>query len=133
MNQREIKFRVWDGIAMGEPFSLAWFKRGAMRPDDFNPQVDFKSDNGLWSPEAIFLQFTGVKDKDGHEIYEGDIVEYRDKLGEEETIERFTVTLASNGRFFYESHEDVEYDALLGIKPVAVIGNIYENPELLDA
>lgn len=60
MNQREIKFRVWSPSEkkMGMPF------------DPFhNP------DGGLFDRDAIFIQFTGLNDKNGKEIFEGDIMQ----------------------------------------------------------
>lgn len=83
------------------------------------------------SIDPVIMQWTGLHDSEGNEIYENDIVEHRDTFGGKETSQKFTVRWASNGRFFYESDEDPEYDGLLGITPVKVIGNTFEhNPEV---
>ena len=78
------------------------------------------------------MQFTGLYDKKGKEIYEGDVVSwgvYKD----DKDIVRF-----NEGRFllrdYYVSYQDNPNDAYgEGINRLEVIGNIYENPELLNA
>ena len=81
-----------------------------------------------------FLQCTGLKDKNGKLIYEGDIV--RDKCSEAvATIEYLSYTFSLmahiRGMDDYLPLEDICY-ALEVATPFEVIGNIYENPELLE-
>ncbi len=66
--------------------------------------------------EFAFMQYTGLKDKNGKEIYEGDIVEHL--IGG--TLE---VKWLNHGWTPFMSWHDVEH--------YEIIGNIYENPELL--
>jgi hypothetical protein len=72
--------------------------------------------------------FTGLLDKNGKEIYEGDIIkiDYRD----EETIREIVFC---NGYFAYERLDPKYSGAVLhGINRISeVIGNIFQNPELL--
>ena len=72
--------------------------------------------------DCIIVQYTGLKDKNGKEIYEGDIVEnvsfYPSVVKYDDDHARFTAEGASFHH--YRSHE------------WEVIGNIYENPELLE-
>ena len=97
----------------------------------------------------IFQQYTGINDKNSVEIYEGDIVRFED-VGEEgyEYKEAFDFTNRAcvcwnNGRFelekivydnsamleyMYNSHEEFINE----FKGFEVIGNVYENPELLE-
>ena len=75
----------------------------------------------------VLMQFTGLEDKNGIEIYEGDIVEcFNDGLSE--VLFRKgsfgTLTYTSRGIDFYTFNE--VYGAC------EIIGNIYENPELLE-
>lgn len=134
---REIKFRAWayPNKKMYYNIQVGGFPDTAVTgtvPSVFNKEKGEWVN--LWGSnlhDGIIMQYTGLKDEKGKDIYEGDIVEHCDRFGDEKTIQRFTVSWASNGRFFYESHEDFEYDSLLGVTPVKVIGNIFENPDLL--
>lgn len=79
-------------------------------------------------------QFTGLYDKDGNEIYEGDICKYSyiNPMTREERTFVWKVEW-SNGAYWLHSIDDSLQDTLLWIqhKEIEVIGNIYENPELL--
>lgn len=107
---REIKFRAWDGLIMYEPMTLNTISHGITK-------------------KVQWLQYTGLKDKNGVEIYEEDIV----TDGED----NYTVCWNEAGAFFDLAHPDDTFetgDYLLGeASDIEVIGNIYENPELLEA
>ena len=96
---REIKFRVWDGIRIS------------------TSPIYFNNSKGCieTSNNAELMQYTGLKDKNGVEIYEGDII-YLAGLGDYE-IEFPFIEL-------YESCFERDIGSILG--------NIYENPELLE-
>ena len=65
MNNREIKFRIWDNVDyMTSPFTLYDIQSG---------RIKFTK-NGL-----TIMQFTGLHDKSGVEIYEGDLINYAKK------------------------------------------------------
>jgi hypothetical protein len=79
-------------------------------------------------------QYTGLKDKNGKEIYEGDILET-------DLSFPYVVVVFRNGAFMYQCHDSGEdfYDYMAPAAKEAkmdhfleVIGNIYENPELLE-
>ena len=82
-------------------------------------------------------RYTGLKDKNGKEIYEGDVLteNYRDtkqrkSLVEYDTINPCFVLKRIDKKY---NHIDYEYDFVqCNILELEVIGNIYENPELVD-
>lgn len=113
---REIKFRIWDPInGMGEPFTIAYLPYIAKMCTSYGETLS----NCLW------LQYTGLKDKNGVEIYEGDII-FQDSEGYR-TVG--IVNMSSDLRWCVGSHYipcQPFYNKYREIK-----GNIYENPELL--
>lgn len=101
---REIKFRAWDKIR--ESWVYGDMPHGFFRSFyDGNPEHF-----------GCIQQFTGLKDKNGKEIYGGDVV----KWGEEEGL-RAEVIWSENGQ---------GWQPFIGAK-TEIIGNIYENPDLI--
>lgn len=122
---REIKFRVWDDvekeyIAPAEKFCF----------DDIQEIIDFECDGIEFrkNKRYIFEQYTGMKDCDGTEIYEGDIL--FESFGG-----KYYKVVFENGSFRAEFEGDFEEYSFDLIDVVAqgceVVGNIYENPELM--
>lgn len=73
------------------------------------------------------IQCTGLKDKNGKLIYEGDICKYKfEEIDEQKAIIYFNKELCS---FLAKPLNDFQYTR---INNCEVIGNIYENPELLE-
>jgi hypothetical protein len=75
-------------------------------------------------PETIIMQYTGLKDKNGKEIYEGDFIKYGDLVVRImwDDFECAIVPITSNHRVLvWELAQSSE-----------VIGNVFENPELLE-
>jgi hypothetical protein len=80
--------------------------------------------NGVFQDkEYVFLQFTGLKDKNGKEIYEGDILEIDQSP--------FTVVWYDRGACFRYWDKMGNLESPLNYDEVAVVGNIYENKSLL--
>ena len=75
----------------------------------------------------VLMQCTGLKDKNGKLIYEGDICEYEfEEIGKQKAIIEFNQKYAA---FFAKPLNDFQY---ANINDCEVIGNIYENKELLN-
>ena len=117
---RPIKFRAWDGKykVMTACVTLSDLSNG------------FK---GLYSSNDIVMQFTGLLDRYGKEIWEGDVIRVvienkylnQDYLGEIKWIEK-------GGAFYVEDvPRGVVLFSMLTPDQLEVIGNIYSNPELL--
>jgi len=138
---REIKFRIWHNIdkKMYHPPEVheSHFGKYLIRMDGL-----VYYDEGKWQ-DVRLLQFTGLKDDEGVEIYEGDVVQYthRSLLSLTEGIEYYDHTFvgivaysdkyASFG-LSMECHIELFYQGYLEYNTYnhLVIGNIYEHPEL---
>jgi hypothetical protein len=120
---RPIKFRAWDKeFGMINDF---WVGSMSGFVYDKDPSTDLLTEMG---DQPVLMQFTGLHDKDGKEIYEGDILQYQNNKGKWGAV-RAPVIFRS-GRFIVEQ-KGANYlgNPSFGRRH-AVIGNIYENPEL---
>ena len=144
MKQREITFRVWNGKEMTMPKygQCKYFlsQAGEHLEDSDENGLDCEMNIG-WSSkdDLIFMQYSGLKDTDGKEIYEDDIIEFL--LNPDDPSEGTTKDVVIMGYAEYIiQNRQLPMKALLGCfgrlanRPdykIKVIGNIYENPELL--
>ena len=124
---REIKFRAWDGKRMHSQQQLVFCGKNYLET------IGGKA----------LMQFTGLKDKNGKEIYEGDIVscDQVQGFGKVVGIVHFGIDYRESSgwadpRIYldtrqFQKHNGSEF-CIFHVQP-DVIGNIYENPELLNS
>ena len=123
------KFRVWDTVkqAMSEVQAIVYTEE-KVYPVYFKVIRRY-----IPFSEAILMQSTGLFDKNGKEIFENDIVEWEHK----DTGQLVRGIVKYDTEFGFWGMTDVRFNDLRAIgylanQKVTVLGNIYQNPELVE-
>ena len=138
---REIKFRVWDGRKFYSPEPIKYKGKPALDPN--GDKIKLLASHWSYVPNTqyIWQHYTGLKDDNGKEIYEGDILDsiestevfYPNRM----VVEYHGIAFAFVGKTKRDQPPRSEYtfdtvtNSDIETYPAIVIGNIYENPELI--
>ena len=118
---RELKFRVWDTWDKNEG------KMYYLDLNDWESQAEFVEID--FTSEPIFMQYTGLKDKNGQEIYEKDILRlFNDN---DQPLYDIGQVIFEDAVFWVRFKDKRSLELYIDHDMYKVIGNIYENPELL--
>src|SRR5699024_804365 len=133
---REVKFRAWEKTSESMVYDVQNVsgKRiiGESACESFQEVLD------SWEYET--MQYTGLKDKNGREVYDGDIVNawsrgYKGRFEvkwRQEGSPCWILYPAWKNNEFWKIHGTLHEDGQFYDKGIEVIGNFYENPELLE-
>jgi uncharacterized phage protein (TIGR01671 family) len=120
-----IKYRAWADGKMREVRAISFTETGEVHR--------IMDSDGVQRWPIVLLQFTGLKDKNGKEIYEGDVVRVHGDAFDKDDEPEFEVKWHKQSGYFMEDDMGGDYIPCLGDDnyELEVIGNIYENAELI--
>lgn len=123
---REIKFRVWDTKSESMEHEIAIGK--GYGEDSYILFLGIGETFIIDEDIVKVMQYTGLKDKNGIEIYEGDIIKTSEGVFVVEYLNSAFGLVKPSGDFY----EYICNLCIMGGKVFEIIGNKYENPELLE-
>ena len=117
--EREIKFRTWDKKKKEMGYNPV-YTGTATRAIGINQLQNMIESKGM-----TLMQYTGLKDKNEKEIWEGDVIREKDEYGADDVYE---VAFECGGFWLKDRDNEIGWP---DVKNIKTIGNIYENPDLL--
>lgn len=138
---RKFKFRAWDKVAKQWLWVTGIETAETSKSDGYTLEGIFHDGDFLGHEDIVVTQYTGLKDEKGKEIYEGDIVHVVHEDGYE-VVSQVEWGLTSKWFGTYPAFAIAELESEMnsfseifdtGQYTIEVIGNIFENPELLES
>ena len=128
---REIKFRAWCKNEYDKKGNIETFRMIEWNQEFFYDTSPVTYYTGEFpapdDPDIILMQYTGLHDKNGKEIYEGDIIQ----MGE--AVPHIGEVVFHHGGFKMRGETAfISFIQTANMETSKIIGNIYENPELLE-
>lgn len=129
---REIKFRVWDKnkgemITSAVEFELRRLEE-TTKPNEYSDTIGYvPSDYHRFD----IMQYTGLKDKNGVEVFEGDVIDFSDN----DDFNCYAEVCMAKSNLGWAKKYDDGCAALMDdrdLRSWCVVGNIYENPDLMN-
>lgn len=127
---REIKFRIWR--APDEYTKVSWMESWDSLLN-YSMSDIFQLDN----PDDVLEQYTGLKDKNGKDIYEGDILAWHSNIYRKHdwvglVLYRGAGFAVQESDKSYSSPEWLDCACRKDANIIEIVGNVHENPELLE-
>ena len=137
---REIKFRAWQGVK--ENGKKSNFVRRMIDWSEISRKWSFNEFQNPKNYDRVLMQFTGLKDKNGTDIYEGDIVTIRfwhnnppSKRPKIKYVDINLPVVFGNGSFHISDSPRIpQYGTRYGkeFEQCEIIGNVYQHPNLIN-
>ncbi|MDR4441784.1 YopX family protein [Bacillus cereus] len=129
---RKIKFRVWDGNLMHNVSELHFCMGPKLDGNGLKFYGPGVGQGWIDGENVHLMQYTGLKDKNGKEIYEEDIVKLLHAAHEENEIGQIIYRSDDAAFRIFTNYLSERNLGSLVSSELEVVGNIYENPELLE-
>lgn len=126
--KRELKFRAWNGIEMKNVDQITFTEKTWTCENGYGVSIPFQ-------PHIKLMQFTGLHDKNGVEIYEGDIFKHEQQSPFDNGKFKTEIGIVEWGiwSYMYGSSPNKPMFAFdrMKARQVEIIGNIYQNENLI--
>lgn len=138
MKNREIKFRIWNGSKMEHNIMAGFLGAFYVQGIDEKDSASMSPFNTKYFDTIPVMQYTGLKDKAGNDIYEGDILEVITKAlpsGKDASGDTYLGEVKFDyGEYVISFKDKFGFNNALknwALNHSKVLGNIFENSELL--